>query len=306
MEEIYTHRYTAVSQRNTHEIPQRARHLLRRMPRLLPLVRHPRRRHHRAHRGHCPDHPQKPVLRNPRIPNTPATHRHTRQRIQRSRQLRTRHLYSRNLRTRRLHQRHVQPPRHRRSSTTQNLADAAAEETRRTPPARLQLFKTGRPRSRTGPHRQPHQILPHRSRPANPQRRAAPLRRYRASRNRRRQRATPRRRHARTHQPAPIHHQALCRRVLGQTQRLPRRADRAIPRLSLRIHLNQRQRKPRRHRHPRHSDPRRALRNPRTQNTLGMARRRQTHPHDRPATPTHQRTRQLHLPKPRMRQLHHA
>lgn len=53
-------------------------------------------------------------------------------------------------------------------------------------------------------------------------------------------------------------------------------------------------------------NPRRALRNPRTQNTLGMARRRQTHPHDRPAAPTHQRARQLHLPKSRMRQLHHA
>ena len=139
MEEIYTHRYTAVSQRNTREIlPQRVRRLLRRMLRLLPLVRHPRRRHHRSHRGHCPDHPQKPVLRIPRIPDAPPTHRHTRQRIQRNRQLRTRHLHARNLRTRHLHQRHVQPPRHRRGSAAQNLEDAAAEETRRTPPSRLQ------------------------------------------------------------------------------------------------------------------------------------------------------------------------
>ena len=160
MEEIYTHRYTAVSQRNTREIlPQRARPLLRRMPRLLPLVRHPWRRHHRAHRGHHHDHPQKPVLRNPRIPDAPPTHRHTRQRIQRDCQLRARHLHSRNLRARHLHQRHVQPPRHRRSSTTQNLADATAEETRRTPPARLQLLPAGRSRSRAGPYRQPHQIL---------------------------------------------------------------------------------------------------------------------------------------------------
>ena len=95
MEEIYTHRYTAVSQRNTREIlPQRVRRLLRRMLRLLPLVRHPRRRHHRSHRGHCPDHPQKPVLRIPRIPDAPPTHRHTRQRIQRNRQLRIHDIYT--------------------------------------------------------------------------------------------------------------------------------------------------------------------------------------------------------------------